>query len=87
MSPRRPRPWWHGITPGGLIVTSTAAVATVGFSATACWLFVQGDTDRATQASAQAASALATLVALQARNRPDPTPPDPTMNAGYEDPA
>lgn len=66
------RSWWYGITPGGLIVTATVALVAVAFAGTACWLYVHGEKDSAKEAGLAAAGALSTLVALQARNRPDP---------------
>lgn len=69
---RTRRPWLHGITPGGLIVTVTSALVTLGFTGAAVDLFLQGDVTTGTAVGALASSSLATTVALQARNRPDP---------------
>lgn len=69
---RRRKTWWHGITPAGLIAMLTAAVCALGFTAVACWRYAQGDVDGGNGVALQASSTLAILVAMQARNRPDP---------------
>lgn len=66
------RPWWYGITPGGLIVTGTVALVTVAFAIGAIIGFVQGDKDAGKDLLGATGGALSTLVALQARNRPEP---------------
>lgn len=69
---RQRRSWWYGITPGGLIVTGTVALVTVAFAVGAMVAFAQGDKDTGKDLLTGTGGSLSTLVALQARNRPDP---------------
>lgn len=72
MSRRRGRSWWDGITPGGFMVTFTACAVTIAFATATVRLYWTDRLDAAAATGSLALSCLATTVALQARNRPDP---------------
>jgi chromate transport protein ChrA len=74
--------WGRGITPGGLIVTATAALVTVMLVGTACWLYLHKQGELAKDPLLQGLAALGILVALQARNRPDPASTSSAEDAG-----
>lgn len=69
---RKSRSWWHGITPGGLIVAVTSAVTTLAITATACYLLVTHQVDAGLQVLGTAGFSAVGTSSLAARLRQDP---------------
>jgi hypothetical protein len=68
---RRRRSWWDQITPTGLIVTATAALAALALSGVTALLYLKGELAAAKDCGITAAAAITRLIGMAARTRPD----------------